>query len=300
MDKIVITGGNGFLGSYIAQEFFHHGCDVFSIDVRKGNNLFGTNLIMDLSSPEFGNFLENKQPDLLIHAAGTASVFNSIQDPLTDFKRNVMITAEVLDMVKNQTPSCKVIFLSSAAVYGNPSTLPILETDALNPISPYGYDKLFCEKLIEEYTKIFELRASIVRIFSAYGPGLHKQIVWDVCRKIVSAPEVSLSGNGTETRDFIHSTDVAKALFLVANKSPFNGDVYNLASGTQTSIMSLADGLLRIFSSPKQLVFSGENRPGDPLFWQANIQKISNLGFSPTMDVMSGLEEYANWFLNEK
>jgi UDP-glucose 4-epimerase len=105
-------------------------------------------------------------------------------------------------------------------------------------------------------------------------------------------------GNGSESRDMIHAMDVAKALTLLAKKASFHGEIYNLAAGTQVTIREIAEELIHIFDANIPLVFTGERRPGDPLYWQADIRRITTLGFGITVGIKEGLNEYAKWFTN--
>jgi UDP-glucose 4-epimerase len=299
MNKVLITGGSGFLGKYIVKEFIDQGWKVTSVDMYKNDDAKEVdNFIMQLPSTDFSDLLLRIKPDLIIHAAGTASVPNSMIDPLGDFGSNVELTAGILNAIHRCCPYCKTIYISSAAVYGNPTRLPIQETDPIIPISPYGYNKHLGELLIEEYYRIFNLPGCCVRLFSAYGSGLRRQILWDVCQKLTKQHEVRLMGNGVESRDMIHAIDVAKAVLLLAMNATFHGEIYNLASGTQVTIREIAEELIRIFDVSVPLIFTGERRLGDPLYWQADISRISKLGFKTTIGIKDGLNEYATWFLN--
>jgi UDP-glucose 4-epimerase len=301
MNKILTIGGSGFLGRYIVREFSEQGWTVFSIDKYNKNDLDGVHsIVMQLPSPSFVEFLQKIKPDLIIHAAGTASVPHSMIDPLGDFNDNMLPTAGILEAQRKCCPDCKIIYISSAAVYGNPTALPIKENAPRLPVSPYGYNKLIGELLVEEYHRIFNLSGCCVRLFSAYGPGLRRQILWDICQKLTKQREVKLMGSGTESRDMIHAMDVAKALVLLAKEAPFQGEVYNLATGTQVTIKEIAEELIHVLDVNVPLTFTGERRPGDPLHWQADISQIVSLGFDATVEIKDGLNEYAKWFINNE
>jgi UDP-glucose 4-epimerase len=301
MKKVLTTGGSGFLGRYISREFINHGWKVFSIDKTSENNLEGVDsFVMQLPSPDFIDLLQKIKPDLIIHAAGTASVPHSMIDPLGDFNKNALPTAGILDAQRIYCPDCKIIYLSSAAVYGNPTILPIKENAPRLPVSPYGYSKFIGELLVEEYYRIFNLPGCCVRLFSAYGPGLRRQILWDVSQKLTKQREVRLMGNGTESRDMIHAMDVAKALVLLAKEASFHGEVYNLASGIQVTTKEIAEELIRILGSNTPLIFTGERRSGDPLHWQADMSRLASLGFDITIGIKDGLNEYAKWFMKNE
>ena len=193
MKRVVITGAAGFLGRHVAREFAQAGCKVLGVDVVAAENSgLGPNVEyarLTMPAPAFGELLERAQPDALIHCAGRASVANSLSDPGADFRDGTVLTFEVLDTLRRTAPGCRFVFLSSAAVYGNPATLPVTEGDACAPLSPYGYHKRQGELLCEEFARLFAVPTTAVRIFSAYGPGLRRQVVWDICRQALTEPE---------------------------------------------------------------------------------------------------------------
>jgi len=193
-----------------------------------------------------------------------------------------------------------VVFLSSAAVYGNPASIPIDEEGPLRPISPYGFHKLLSEKLAEEFHVVYGLRTCIVRIFSAYGPGLQRQVLWDICQKALSEPVVQLLGTGRETRDFVHASDVARGIRTVLEHASFQSEAYNLATGVETTIQDLASKLLNALDVTSSISFDGTVRQGDPMRWQADISRLSKLGFCPRISLAEGTRDYTRWVLRNQ
>lgn len=250
---------------------------------------------LELPSPGFATLLRETQPTALVHCAGRASVALSIEDPAADFRANTVLTFELLDLLRRETPQCKFLLLSSAAVYGNPETLPIAEDHRVAPLSPYGYHKHQAELLVQEFARMYGVRALAVRIFSAYGPGLRRQVVWDICERLLTTGTLHLSGTGTESRDFIHPADVASGLELLARRAPAEGEVYNLASGRETSVAELAGLVASALAVPVSPTFSGSARPGDPRNWRADITKLRALGFNPALSLEDGLAQCAAW-----
>ena len=145
------------------------------------------------------------------------------------------------------------------------------------------------ELLCHEYREIYGIESVVLRIFSAYGPGLAKQVVFDIYQKFAHLDQVSLFGNGNESRDFIYATDIAAAVELVASSSKASG-VYNLASGRETSIRELAETIQSILGSEKAISFSQQERKGDPGRWRADISRIQALGFEPKTSLVDGLK----------
>lgn len=298
--NLLIIGSKGFLGTYI----FSH----FTAD--KSNRVFGCDVVTDYSNPDYftidasnANYqeiFEKVAVDVCINCSGAASVPDSLDHPYRDFLLNTSNVAALLAAIKKSNASCRFLNLSSAAVYGNPASLPIIESASLHSLSPYGIHKLMAEELCREYHDFFDIQTCSVRIFSAYGKGLKKQLFWDLSQKIKNANELQLFGTGAESRDFIHATDIARSIELIINKGEFNGKCYNVANGTEITISNAARELMKCLGWNGKLKFNGHNRPGDPLNWKADISKIISLGYEQTVSIEKGLNDYAVWLREEK
>jgi UDP-glucose 4-epimerase len=299
LKKVLITGSTGFIGRYVARQFSEEGWSVQGLGTRPLENAPRQDLHfyqpLILPSPELPSLIESLQPDVCIHCAGRASVDLSVQDPAADFQSGVSLTFQLLDALRIHAPKCRVLFLSSAAVYGNPVDLPVSETHEASPISPYGFHKLMSEQLCKEFFKLYQVPTAIVRIFSAYGPGLRRQVLWDICQKALTQPVLKLRGTGQESRDFIHVRDIAQALFLLANRAPFESEVYNLASGMETTIQTLATQILHELNLTISLEFDGHLPIGTPLNWCADIKKIQSLDFQLEVPLERGLQVFSQW-----
>jgi UDP-glucose 4-epimerase len=132
-------------------------------------------------------------------------------------------------------------------------------------------------------------------VFSAYGPGLRRQIVWDICRRALSEDVLELRGTGYESRDFIHGHDVARAFAHLVDHARAQGEVYNVASGTETTIRDLAALVLAGLDPSPRLRFSGESHPGNPMNWRADVGSLAELGFVPEIDLEQGVTGYLDW-----
>jgi UDP-glucose 4-epimerase len=305
-ERILVTGAGGFLGSHICNYFGQRNFSIAAIDrvpAPSETAALYPNLrnfyAMSLPDTTFNTIVHEFQPTLLIHCAGSASVPYSMQEPYNDFQQAAGVTAFILETLRKHMPSCHFVFLSSAAVYGNPRELPVSEEAPCQPISPYGYHKYICEMLCREYKSIYGITSSVLRIFSAYGERLCKQVTFDLCRKFTdpSVKRVELFGTGNETRDFVHARDIAQAIECIHNAKA--SGIFNVASGIQIQISEVVEITKDCFQSTKEIVYSGSNRPGDPLYWQADISGITSLGFRQEVLLTDGIQKYCNWFKSE-
>lgn len=300
MKKILIIGSKGFIGSnmvtYLTADKSNevYGCDV--VTDYTAVNYF----LIDASNANYQEIFETIDVDVCVNCSGAASVPDSFEHPYRDFLLNTTNVVALLDAIKKHSPACRFINLSSAAVYGNPESLPIPETAGLHPLSPYGHHKLMAEEVCEEYYRFFGIQTCSARIFSAYGNGLKKQLFWDLSQKVKGANELTLFGTGAESRDFIHVADIARSIGLIINKGVFDGKSYNIANGAEITIKNAAEQLVKCLEWEGELKFNGDNRPGDPLNWRADISRITSLGYQPTVTIEKGLNDYAAWLREEK
>jgi UDP-glucose 4-epimerase len=294
----VVCGAGGFLGAHIAAQLAAAGHRVIAVDrvPAKGLPAGSEELVGELPDSRLERWLGEHRPELLVHAAGPASVAASMDDPVADHAGTVGTTLWLLDVLRRVSPRTRFVYLSSAAVYGNPEQMPIAETAPVRPISPYGFHKRCAELLVEEFHKVYGVPAASLRIFSAYGRGLARQVLFDICRKAAADELVQLGGSGTETRDFIHGKDVGRAVRAIAERGQLDGGVYNLASGVETPIREIAERIVAVLSPGKSVRFSGVQRAGDPLRWRADVGRLVGLGFGCQVGVAEGVADYAEWY----
>lgn len=298
--RVLITGAGGFLGSHISELATRRGDHV--IEVGRFRDLHSNRKIpaggvqgMSLPDDRFADLVKREQPDIVIHAAGTSSVGQSVENPYGDFKRNVDVCGFVLETLRLHSPSTRFVLLSSAAVYGGSKNRPFDESASCDPISPYAYHKRMCEVLAEEYEHLHGLSTAVARIFSAYGERLQKQVVYDLFMKALtqSGDEIEVYGTGEEARDFLHARDVATAILSIAD-SDVRGAL-NVGSGHQTKIRDLVELIVDISESGKSVRFMGETKRGDPDRMWANIGRLHDLGFSPAVSLEEGLASTCEW-----
>lgn len=282
----LVTGASGFLGGAISDRL-----EAAGLEVRRTGRPQ-----LEIPSPEFDELLNETAPDLLVHCAAPASVPASVEDPATDRQGSAGVLGDLLERVRGLPSAPRFLLLSSAAVYGDPASLPISEQQELRPVSPYGRHRAECEELLRDAAGEWGLEAATMRIFSAYGPGLERQILWDATQKGIRDGRIELMGTGRESRDFIHAEDVAAAALAITEGGEFGGESYNVASGVETTIAELAGLIASALELGEDAVgFDGSSRPGDPINWRADISKLEALGFSPAVAIEDGVRDYVEW-----
>jgi len=294
--KILILGSEGFIGSHCVSYFIAQGHTVYGLDLFEQPTQAYTYTKVSRLSPELEELFTKQPFEVVINASGSGNVMYSMTHPVIDFEANSLDTIRVLDTIRKYQPSCRYIHISSAAVYGNPQRLPVYEDDASMPLSPYGWHKLISELLCKEYYSLYALNLAVIRPFSVYGKGLKKQLFWDLFNKIVnSSGVIELHGTGQESRDFIHVEDLVRAIALIIEKGNMRGEVYNVASGVETTIQQAAQLFIETLKGPVEYTFSGRTREGDPLNWRADISRLQSLGFRTSYTLPMGLSEVSGW-----
>jgi UDP-glucose 4-epimerase len=237
-----------------------------------------------------------EKPQAILHYAGGGSVGFSMANPLEDFERTVRSTVHVLEYIRKYSPDTRLIYASSASVYGAVKTLPIAEQSPRSPISPYGAHKAMAEQLIELYARQFRVSAAVVRFFSVYGHGLRKQLLWDACRKLADG-EKTFMGTGREVRDWLHVEDAARLMVLAADKASLECPTVNGGTGIGVSVRDiLAELASGLSSSPAGVRFSGAERVGDPPSFVADTALAAGWGWRPFVPWRNGVAEYARWW----
>jgi UDP-glucose 4-epimerase len=295
MNKILIIGSSGFLGSNIFRKLTDIGFDAYGCDVIQGSTPSENFTLVDKVNLDYTKILEQRDFHFCINASGAASVPASLVNPQHDYILNTSNVFQILEAIRTSASDCKFITVSSAAVYGNPQTLPISEQSPINPLSPYGWHKYQAELICKEFYQNYNIKSCSIRIFSAYGVGLRKQLFWDIYNKTLNSNHITLFGTGNESRDFIYIDDIIQALICVMKNFEEAGEIINVANGEETTIYQAVETIRNICNNSFTYEFLGENRPGDPLNWKADISKIKKLGYKKTVKIEDGLERYIKW-----
>lgn len=295
MKKFLIIGSKGFIGAHLSAHLEHSGYEVWGADVIVDYENTHQYHLIDASNPGFHEVFSISDYDICINCSGAANVSDSLKHPYRDFQLNTSIVFNLLEAIRVYQPGCKFINLSSAAVYGNPRSLPIQENAALEPISPYGYHKLMSERICEEFHRFFGLKTCSLRIFSAYGEGLRKQLFWDLYHKVKQNDEIKLFGTGWESRDFIYIEDLIQAILAVAMKANCTGQSINIANGKEIYIKDCVKIFYGLFEKRVNFQFSQHAKKGDPNNWVADISTLKDLGYKQKHSLEEGLKNYYKW-----
>lgn len=297
----IIFGAAGFIGRHTARTFAGQGCEV--IGIGNGNwsaeeaREYGIERWINASIMLEGlNQLKLPGPiDCVIHCAGSGAVSFSYTEPWQDFQRATVTTAAILEWIRNQVVRRpRLVLVSSAAVYGDQGDSDATETSTRSPISPYGFHKLTAEILCESYSRFFDIPVSIVRLFSVYGEGLRKQLLWDALSKFQS-DNFQFFGTGNELRDWIHIDDAAALLVRagLTEQSTFeiyNGGFEHATTRNVLSRLSVASGY------DKTVLFNGETHKGNPHRLTSCSQNTMRLlKWSPSIRLEEGLSRYVKW-----
>jgi UDP-glucose 4-epimerase len=284
--KILVTGGAGFIGFHLTKKLLDSGADVTIYDNMSNGKKEN---IQDNPKAKFikGDILDLKKLlslpkfDLIYHLAAQVVVPYSMENPTLDFDTNARGTLNVLE--KARKDKTRLIFTSSAAVYGNPTKFPTTEDYGFHPFSCYGLSKVVGEEYCQIYTLQYGTAITIVRFSNVYGSRCHG-VINDFLDKLQKNPgKLEIIGTGQQARDFVHVSDIAEALTLVADDKAI-GKIYNLGFGETTKIIDLAKMILKILdlNSKTFVTTTGQSWQGDIDTIWFNITKAkTELGWNP-------------------
>ena len=314
MSVVIVTGSAGYIGGQTMLTLKDAGHEVYGIDRRDPPaHLRGVPngfLYQDFASDVALSWIIQKQPNAIIHCAGTSLVGPSVKNPSEYYNNNVAKTLKLLDIVKQSMPRCRLVFSSSAATYGEPIMNPIHEVDPKEPVSPYGESKLMIDMMLESYHRAYGTDYVSFRYFNACGAdpeGRHGQepgathIIARVLEAMRDDGEFTLNGvdfpttDGTCVRDYVHVEDIARAHSLAIYHDVPAG-IYNLGMNTGTSNREIIAAAERI-TGRKLKVVLGEARPGDPPMLTASAAKFGLVAGAWRHHDLDAMIQHAwNWY----
>jgi len=290
---ILVTGGAGFIGSHLVSALRAQSRPVHIADLQSPEPF-------DLRSGDIPALLRQVQPSAIVHLAGHAIVADSIADPRRDLETNLLSTVNLLEAIRATCPQTPLLFASTGAVYGSHAARPFTEEDPVFPVPPYAVSKLASERYCASYAAVYGLRTASLRLFSVFGPGQRKQVVYDLIRKLLVDPtQLAMFGDGKQIRDFNPVPNIADAFLVALDRAAFSGEVYNVGGPEALTIRALAERLCRILLINPTLSFSGANRLGDAECWLADMSKLRALGYAPGRSLDDGLRDTISWVADD-
>ena len=298
--KFFVTGGAGFIGKHLIKSLLknNHQVTIYedfsNSDENDIKDICKDGALLIIGSLTDYGLLEKKLKDFdfVIHLAAKIDILESIDDPEITNKINVEGTINVLRAcVKNNIKN--IIAASSAAVYGNTKIIPVTEDSILNPVSPYGADKISMEFYLRAFANAFNLNTISLRFFNVYGIGqsnAYAGVITKFLQNIKSKTPLEIFGDGKNTRDYVFIDDLIHGILqAIKNIQGQKGTIYNLASGTSTSVNDLALLMLKISKKNLEIIHK-LSRPGDLLFSEVLLLKAKNeLNYNPKFNLESGL-----------
>ena len=303
--RVLVTGGYGFVGSFVAERFYREGWDVSILDnLSTGRKAYADfkhrSYVMSVEDPACEEVFRSGGFDVVVHLAAQTDVSSSLEDPQEDARSNVLGLVNVLNLSAKYGVK-KVIFSSSAAVYGLQEGVPIRESAPCAPISPYGISKWTGEQYLLKWRELFGLETLCFRIANVYGPrqghGGEGGVVSAFIRRVLAGEELTIYGDGEQTRDFIYVGDVADAVYRAA-LSDLSG-VYNLSTGKEISVNELAETIARLHGEPVRKIHR-DPRPGDIRRSALDSSRLRrDLDWAPRYSFQEGLAKTYEWFRDQ-
>lgn len=292
LKNILIIGGHGFIGSHLASFYESQGHLVHRttryFNIESSNNTFS----IDYSKSSFLEVLSSKNYDLIFSLSGNPYPAFSESNPLYDIQQTVIPTLNLLDSLSESGFKGSLWYGSSVAVYGETSLKEQSEDDFCKPLSSYALAKLTMERYMKIYSTNHNLNCGSFRIFSTYGEGLHRQIIYDLYKKCqLETRTLELFGSGQEARDISYVGDQIVRMSIIANRVIPKGDIFNIGSGDSYTTKQIAKEILDILNIEKKIIFTDPLRGFDGLQWTASIRKFEKIKKNPTSNFRDMLQK---------
>lgn len=305
--KVLVTGGAGFIGSHVCDRLATAGHDLVILDdlstgheeqVHPAARFYQ----MELDSPWLDELFAIERPEAVVHHAAQASVRRSVADPVFDAKVNVLGTIALLHASARHQVRRFVFASTGGAIYGDASAVPTPEDYPAVPISPYGASKLAAESMLATFNAMSGLSYTALRYANVYGPRQDPHgeagVVAIFSRQLLSGAEAVITGDGTQTRDFVYVGDVAEANLLALSSQAVGA--FNVGTGRETTIKEIFAILKRLTGS-RQPERHGPDRPGEQRRSAIDASKIGRqMGWRPVTPLQQGLEQTVAYFKRQE
>lgn len=302
--KVMVTGGAGFVGSHIVDRLIALGHDVIVLDnLSTGKKDFihpaASFYQVDIRDRQLVEIVKAEQPETVIHQAAQSEVPTSVKDPLFDAETNILGTLLLLEACRLSGVR-KIVYASSAAVYGEPAYLPIDEEHPVAPLSNYGISKFTPEFYLKMYNQLYGLEYTILRYANVYGirqePRGEGGVIAIFLDRLLRGEALTIYGDGKQTRDFVYVGDIADANISALDRG--NGMIFNLGTGTPTSLEKLIQVLGEVTERRIQVEY-GPERPGDIKHSHFDSRQAKKwLEWTPRIDLKTGLRMTYEYYLD--
>jgi UDP-glucose 4-epimerase len=292
-----VTGAAGFIGSYVVQALLEQQISVIAVDnlsTGKLSNL-SENVVfyeIDITQNDLEVVFQREKPDYVIHLAAQSSVIESMKSPIEDCQANLFGTLNILRYAK-QYEVKKCMIASTAAVYGNPNELPVLEESKLTSLSFYALSKISAEKYAQLYERLFDVKSIILRFSNVFGPKQPKGVITNLIQKLITG-ETPVIYDGNQTRDFIYVKDVATACIQAILSE--NTGVYNISSGVETSINKLYEEISELIGLKNEPIYESLREGEIQQSVLSNEKAITTLKWNPSYSFVEGMEETIQYY----
>ena len=300
---VCITGGAGFIGSHLADAFLARGFRVLALDDlsggRRDNVPAGAELhVLDVRTPEAAALVRDAGVDVLVHAAAQMDVRRSVADPVFDASVNILGGLNLLEAAR-QGGVRQVLFASTGgAIYGDQDVFPAPEEHPARPVSPYGVSKLAFERYLFFYHVAYGLNATCLRYANVYGerqsPHGEAGVVAIFLDRLLAGTAPTINGDGLQTRDYVHVSDVVQANLAALELSGFH--IYNVGTGIETNVVELYGEIARALGADVKAAH-GPAKPGEQRRSVVDASRIRrDLGLPVPLSLATGLQRTAEWF----
>jgi UDP-glucose 4-epimerase len=303
MNRVLVTGGAGFIGSHVVDLLLAAGHEVAVVDnlstgSRANLNPAATFHHADITDPDIEGVLASVRPDVICHNAAQISVSVGQSDPVRDLDINGAGTLRLLEYVRRA--GCRFVHASSAAVYGEPERIPVAEDHPTRPINNYGVSKLAVEHYLAAYKRNYGVGYAALRYANVYGPRQNASgeagVVAIFCEAIARGKSPTIHGDGRQTRDFVYVGDVAAANAAAASSDATG--VFNVGTGREIDVNELFEAIVRELRADIT-AGRGPAREGDISRSVLDPGRAAGvLGWRAEVDLARGLEETVKWFLS--
>lgn len=308
MQKVLVTGGAGFIGSHLCDKLVKDGFDVICLDNLITGSEKNIEQLINNKNFSFQNFdVTQELPDLgkmdyIFHLASPASPIDYQKKPEETLLANSVGTINMLNLAKDQ--KAKILIASTSEVYGDPLEHPQKETywgnvNSFGPRSCYDESKRFAEAATYVFLQKYDVDARIIRIFNTYGPrmqALDGRVVSNFINQALKKEALTIYGNGSQTRSFCYVTDMIEGIYKVMFGDGTKGEVFNLGNPSEFAMLELAEKIKKMTESESEIVF-GPLPPDDPRQRQPDISKVEKkLGWQPKVEIDEGLQKTIEYY----